>query len=303
VNCNTNWELPCDHLSLFERIGGGSFGEVWKGTACDVIGAKGWSVVAVKMLKENSSKSDLKDLMSELDLLKRLKPHPNVIRLLGCVTKDVIRRRGKREFRPPLVILEFVPHGDLLGYLRKSKGESDDYYNLRSKSAPRKIAKQQLYQFACDIARGMEFIADHKLIHRDLAARNVLVGEGLHCKITDFGMARDLGKAEIYVRRSNGLMPVKWMAIESLISQFYTTESDVWSYGVVLYEIFTLGGKPYKGMTGEEVFSFVASGHRMRRSSMINPELYNLMLQCWQEDPSKRPTFSAIASLMGNLAH
>ncbi|KAJ7372068.1 hypothetical protein OS493_020492 [Desmophyllum pertusum] len=116
VNCNTNWEVSHDRLSLFERIGGGSFGQVWKGAAFDVAGAKGWSVVAVKMLKEDSKTLNLdrRDLLSELDLLKKLKPHPNVIKLLGCLTKDVVRCKGRPDFRPPLVILEFVPHGDLL---------------------------------------------------------------------------------------------------------------------------------------------------------------------------------------------
>ncbi|XP_078371020.1 uncharacterized protein LOC144654684 isoform X2 [Oculina patagonica] len=298
VLSNTNWEVSRDHLTLFERIGGGSFGQVWKGAVLDVAGAKGWSFVAVKMLKENSSKSDLRDLLSELNLLKKLKPHPNVIQLLGCLTKDVIRCKGGREFRPPLVILEFVPYGDLLGYLKKSKGETDDYYNLKSAEVSRKIPKQQLYKFACDIARGMEFLSAHQLIHRDLAARNVLVGEGLRCKITDFGMARDLGKNEIYFRRSNGLMPVKWMAVESLTSQVFTTESDVWSYGIVVYEIFTLGGRPYEGMTGEEVFNYVASGNRLPRTSTMTSELYNLMLQCWHENPYKRPTFASIVDWM-----
>ncbi|KAL9971573.1 hypothetical protein ACROYT_G017750 [Oculina patagonica] len=302
VLSNTNWEVSRDHLSLFERIGGGSFGQVWKGAALDVAGAKGWSIVAVKMLKENSSNSDLKDLLSELDVLKKLKPHPNVIQLLGCLTKDVIRCKGGREFRPPLVILEFVPHGDLLGYLKKSKGETDDYYSLKSAEVSRKIPKHQLYKFACDIARGMDFISAHQLIHRDLAARNVLVGEGLSCKITDFGMARDLGKNEIYVRRSNGLMPVKWMAVESLTSQVFTTESDVWSYGIVLYEIFTLGGRLYEGMTGEDVFNYVASGRRLPKTSAMTSELYNLMLQCWQENPYKRPTFGSIVDWMETVA-
>jgi len=200
---STNWEVSRDHLSLLERIGGGSFGQVWKGAVFDVAGDKEWSVVAVKMLKENSSSSDLKDLLSELNLLKKLKPHPNVIHLLGCLTKDVIRCKGRREFRPPLVILEFVPHGDLLGYLRKSKGQTDDYYNLRGADVPRKIPTRQLYKFASDIARGMEFISAHQLIHRDLAARNVLVGEGLRCKITDFDMTRDLGRNDMYVKRPN----------------------------------------------------------------------------------------------------
>ncbi|XP_078355950.1 proto-oncogene tyrosine-protein kinase receptor Ret-like isoform X1 [Oculina patagonica] len=303
VLSNTNWEVSRDHLSLFERIGGGSFGQVWKGAAFGVAGNQEWSVVAVKMLKEDSLYADLRDLLSELDLLKKLKPHPNVIQLLGCLTKDVIRCKGGREFRPPLVILEFVPHGDLLGYLKKSKGETDDYYNVESTEVPRKIPVQQLYKFASDIARGMEFISSLQLIHRDLAARNVLVGEGLRCKITDFGMARDLGKAEVYVRRSNGLMPVKWMAVESLKSQVFTTKSDVWSYGIVLYEIFTLGRNPYEGMTGEEVFNYVASGQRLPSTSAMSTELYNLMLQCWQRDPSKRPAFGSIVDWMETLSH
>ncbi|XP_022804496.1 uncharacterized protein LOC111341760 isoform X2 [Stylophora pistillata] len=303
VYSNKNWEVLSDHLSLIERIGGGTFGQVWKGTALDVGCTRGWSVVAVKMLKEHFSKSDLRDLLSELDLLKKLKPHPNVIQLLGCLTKDGIRFEGGRTFKPPLVILEFVPHGDLLGFLKRSRGERDDYYDFKGKEIPRKISTEQLYKFASDIARGMEFISAHQLIHRDLAARNVLVGAGLHCKITDFGMARDLGRGEIYVRRSNGVMPVKWMAVESLTKQIYTTKSDVWSYGIVLYEIFTLGGNPYEGLTGEEVFKYIASGHRLRRTSEISPELYNLMLQCWQEDPSDRPTFSTIASSTETLAY
>nr|XP_058955524.1 uncharacterized protein LOC131782811 isoform X1 [Pocillopora verrucosa] len=227
VFSNKKWEVPSDHLSLIERIGGGTFGEVWKGRGLDVCGTQGWSFVAVKMLKENFSKSDLTDLLSELDLLKKLKPHPNVIQLLGCLTKDVIRCEGRRTFKPPLVILEFVAHGDLLGFLKRSRGETDDYYDLKRKEIPRKISIQQLYKFASDIARGMEFISAHQLIHRDLAARNVLVGEGLRCKITDFGMARDLGRGEIYVRRSNGVVPVKWMAVESLTKQVFTIKSDV----------------------------------------------------------------------------
>ncbi|XP_073230629.1 uncharacterized protein [Porites lutea] len=297
---NLNWEIPPNHLTLSKKIGGGAFGQVWKGKVYDVTGMGEQSVVAVKMLRDNFSKSDLKDLSTELELLKKLKPHPNVIQLLGCVTKNEVRCKGRRDLRPPFVVLEFAPYGDLRGYLKKRRGENDDYYNLKIKEDPQKLTKQLLYQFAADIARGMEYIADHQLIHRDLAARNVLIGDNLRCKITDFGMARDLGNSEIYVKKSNGLVPVKWMAVESLKYQVYTIESDVWSYGIVLYEIFTLGGNPYDGMTGREVFNFVQSGHRMQRNPVISLELYELMLQCWDEEPSKRPNFSTIVTLMEN---
>lgn len=302
VQSTANWEVAGERLRLFKRVGGGTFGQVWEGAVLDVCGTVGWSIVAVKMLKENSSKSDRMDLLSELDMLKRLKPHPNVIQLLGCLTKDVVRREGRREFRPPLVILEFVPHGDLLGYLKKSKGETDDYYDVKCAETSLKIPTVQLYKFACDIARGMAFIAAHQFVHRDLAARNVLVGEGLRCKITDFGMARDLGKDKIYVRRSNGVVPVKWMAVESLTKQIFTTESDVWSYGIVLHEIFTLGGNPYDGMSGQEVFTYVSHGHRLHRSSGVSADLYELMFQCWNQEPSLRPTFESITSWMEPLA-
>ncbi|KAJ7372078.1 hypothetical protein OS493_020502 [Desmophyllum pertusum] len=230
VNCNTNWEVSRDHLSLFERIGGGHL------VRCGRVRVLTWLVLKAE-----------------------LKPHPNVIQLLGCLTKDVVRCKGMPDFRPPLVILEFVPHGDLLGYLRKSKGATDDYYNLRSADVPRKIPIQQLYKFASDIARGMEFISAHQ-----------------------------------------GVVPVKWLAIESLTNHVYTTQSDVWSYGIVLYEIFTLGGKLYEGMTGEEVFNFVASGDRLPRTPSMSSEVYKVMLQCWQGNPSKRPTFGSIASWMEN---
>ncbi|CAH3028068.1 unnamed protein product [Porites evermanni] len=301
IYCNTSWEIPQDHLSLEEKIGGGEFGQVWRGKLYDVTSTGKWLVVAVKMLQANYSPLDQTDLLSELDLLKKLKPHPNVIRLLGCVTKDVVRCRGKGVFRPPLLILENAPYGDLLGYLRKRRGQNDDYDHLNRMEVPQKIAKQQLYEFATDIARGMEYIASHQLIHRDLAARNVLLGDKLRCKITDFGMARDLGLGDgIYARKSNGVMPLKWMAVESLTNRVSTTESDVWSYGIVLHEIFTLGGKPYDGMTAKEACFFVRSGQRMPRPSAISLELYELMLQCWNKEPSQRPKFSDIVIWMEN---
>lgn len=296
VQSSNDLEVPCESLKLLEKIGEGEFGQVWKGEAKYVGRTQGWSEVAVKMLKEESSLLDSRDLWYELNLLKKLQavPHPNVVQLLGCLTKDIFQCEG-REFKPPLLILEFVPHGDLLGYLKKSKGETDDF--------PRKISTEQLYKFASDIARGMAFISAQKFIHRDLAARNILVGEGLRCKITDLGMTRHGGEAQIYVRKSKGVEPLRWMAVESLDREVFTTKSDVWSYGIVLYEIFTLGNYPYSEMKGHEVHKYVSDGHRLERTSRVSLELYDLMLQCWDQAPSRRPTFESIATWMETYTH
>lgn len=130
-----------------------------------------------------------------------------------------------------------------------------------------------------------------------------MVGEGLRCKITDLGMTRHGGEAQIYVRKSKGVEPLRWMAVESLDREVFTTKSDVWSYGIVLYEIFTLGDYPYSEMKGHEVHKYVSDGHRLERTSRVSLELYDLMLQCWDQAPSRRPTFESIATWMETYTH
>nr|XP_058943527.1 fibroblast growth factor receptor 3-like [Pocillopora verrucosa] len=276
-----SWEVPRRHVNIEKIIGKGAFGQVAKGTAVGLRGSPETTTVAIKMLKTNAAESDKRDLMKELDTMKQLKPHPYVIKLLGCVT----------ESEPLLVLIEYVPFGDLLGYLRKSRGLKDTYYKDPDIKPQTNLTSQQLMKFAWQIADGMSYLSSKFIIHRDLAARNVLVGQNETCKVTDFGMARDVQQENIYERKTKGRLPVKWTAYEALLYGKYTTKSDVWSYGVVLYEIFTIGGSPYPMMDGRKIANLLQQGYRMPKPQHVDDKLYQIMTSCWQNDPDARPTF------------
>ncbi|XP_015751961.1 PREDICTED: fibroblast growth factor receptor homolog 1-like [Acropora digitifera] len=286
-----SWEVAREDVIVEKIIGKGAFGQVAKGTAKNLSFRRGTGNVAIKMLKANSVESDKRDLKSELELMKTLKPHPHVIKLLGCVT----------ESEPLLVLIEYVPYGDLLGYLRKSRGLDDTYYKDPDIKPKSNLTSQQLMKFAWQIADGMSYLSLRKVIHRDLAARNVLVGERETYKITDFGMARDVQNENIYERKTKGRLPVKWTAYEALLYGQYTTKSDVWSYGVVLYEIFTIGGSPYPRMGGSKVVSFLQEGHRMQKPEHVDNKLYQIMMNCWQSEPEIRPSFADLTQQLKQM--
>ncbi|XP_068699624.1 uncharacterized protein [Montipora foliosa] len=286
-----SWEVTREDVKVEKVIGKGAFGQVAKGTAKNLPFHSGTKTVAVKMLKANAPESDKRDLKSELDLMKTLKPHPHVIKLLGCVT----------ETDPLLVLIEYVPYGDLLGYLRKSRGLNDTYYKDPDIKPQTSLTSQQLMKFAWQIADGMNYLSLRKIIHRDLAARNVLVGETETCKVTDFGMARDVQQKSIYARKTRGRLPVKWTAYESLLYGKYTTKSDVWSYGVVLYEIFTVGGSPYPRMDGKKIASLLQQGYRMPKPEHVDNDLYQIMMNCWQNEPEARPSFADLTQQLKGM--
>ncbi|XP_028719901.1 proto-oncogene tyrosine-protein kinase receptor Ret [Peromyscus leucopus] len=286
------WEFPRKNLVLGKTLGEGEFGKVVKATAFRLKGRAGYTTVAVKMLKENASQSELRDLLSEFNLLKQVN-HPHVIKLYGACSQD----------GPLLLIVEYAKYGSLRGFLRDSRKIGPGYVgsggsrNSSSLDHPdeRVLTMGDLISFAWQISRGMQYLAEMKLVHRDLAARNILVAEGRKMKISDFGLSRDVYEEDSYVKKSKGRIPVKWMAIESLFDHIYTTQSDVWSFGVLLWEIVTLGGNPYPGIPPERLFNLLKTGHRMERPDNCSEEMYRLMLQCWKQEPDKRPVFADIS--------
>lgn len=281
---NPDWEYPRGKVHIEKYVGKGAFCVVAKALVDDL------GIVAVKIPKVKSTESDKKDLLAEYELMKQLQ-HPNVIRLVGAVTQS----------DPVMVIFEYVPYGDLLGFLKRSRGLEDQYYNDPDIKPTSSLSSEQLLKFAQEIADGMAYLGTHKIIHRDLAARNVLVGEEETCKITDFGMARDVQQDDIYFKRTRGRLPVKWTAIESLLYGICTTQSDVWSYGVVLYEIFTIGGKPYPDIKGHSLPYMLKDGYRMPKPSHLDDEIYALMSECWEKEANDRPTFEFLSSTIGRL--
>ncbi|XP_075697839.1 proto-oncogene tyrosine-protein kinase receptor Ret [Rhinoderma darwinii] len=284
------WEFPRKNLVLGKTLGEGEFGKVVKATAFRLKGKAGYTTVAVKMLKESASQSELRDLLSEFNLLKQVN-HPHVIKLYGACTQD----------GPLYLIVEYAKYGSLRSFLRESRkvgpsaGDSNRNSSYLDNPDERALTMGDLISFAWQISRGMQYLAEMKLVHRDLAARNVLVAEGRKMKISDFGLSRDVYEEDSYVKRSKGRIPVKWMAIESLFDHIYTTQSDVWSFGVLLWEIVTLGGNPYPGIAPERLFNLLKTGYRMEKPENCSDEMYNLMLKCWKQEQDKRSTFGEIS--------
>ncbi|XP_018322259.1 tyrosine kinase receptor Cad96Ca [Agrilus planipennis] len=282
------WEFPRHRLKVFNILGEGAFGQVWKCEATDIDGKEGVSIVAVKTLKENASEKERSDLISELNVMKTLEAHPNVVRLLGCCT----------EKDPIFVIMEFVSKGKLQSYLRNSRAERY-YNNMHGQS--KTLTSRDLTSFVYQVAKGMEFLSANGIIHRDLAARNVLITDDHICKVADFGFARDVTSTYVYERKSEGRLPIRWMAPESLYDNIFSVKSDVWSFGVLIWEVVTLGSTPYPGLSAAEVMKRVRDGHRLEKPEHCRRELYNIMYYCWDKDPKERPTFSECIELLEKL--
>uniref|UniRef100_A0A8C3RA16 Fibroblast growth factor receptor 2 n=1 Tax=Cyanoderma ruficeps TaxID=181631 RepID=A0A8C3RA16_9PASS len=280
------WEFPRDKLTLGKPLGEGCFGQVVMAEAVgiDKDRPKEAVTVAVKMLKDDATEKDLSDLVSEMEMMKMIGKHKNIINLLGACTQD----------GPLYVIVEYASKGNLREYLRARRPPGMEYSFDINRVPEEQMTFKDLVSCTYQLARGMEYLASQKCIHRDLAARNVLVTENNVMKIADFGLARDINNIDYYKKTTNGRLPVKWMAPEALFDRVYTHQSDVWSFGVLMWEIFTLGGSPYPGIPVEELFKLLKEGHRMDKPANCTNELYMMMRDCWHAVPSHRPTFKQL---------
>uniref|UniRef100_A0A8C8BUQ4 receptor protein-tyrosine kinase n=1 Tax=Oncorhynchus tshawytscha TaxID=74940 RepID=A0A8C8BUQ4_ONCTS len=266
--------LEWSDIKFQDVIGEGNFGQVLKAR----IKKDGLRMdAAIKRMKEYASKDDHRDFAGELEVLCKLGHHPNIINLLGAC-----------EHRGYLYLaIEFAPHGNLLDFLRKSRVlETDPAFAIANSTAST-LTSQQLLHFAADVARGMDYLAQKQFIHRDLAARNILVGDNFVAKIADFGLSRG---QEVYVKKTMGRLPVRWMAIESLNYSVYTTNSDVKG----IEDETWLGGTPYCGMTCAELYEKLPQSYRLEKPLNCDDEVYDLMGQCWREKPYERPSFQQI---------
>ncbi|XP_072047183.1 uncharacterized protein [Amphiura filiformis] len=260
-----SWEISWDSLMLGTTIlGKGNFGEVREG----VVWKNNKAIkVAVKFLKDGASLIAKKDFMDEFGTMTKIGSHPNIVTLIGaCENKGIL-----------YVALELIPHGNLRSYLRQIR--QDGSYVHRS---------EQLMKFAMDVANGMKHLENIGIIHRDLAARNVLLGNDYIAKVSDFGLSRD---EDMYVKKSKTRVPIRWMAPESIQFSTYTSKSDVWSFGVLLWEIGSLGGTPYAKIVSKDIISMLRDGYRMPKPDKCVDDMYEVMTNCWQFEADLRPTF------------
>ncbi|XP_031561076.1 fibroblast growth factor receptor 2-like [Actinia tenebrosa] len=381
-----HWEVPIDKICLEEELGEGAFGKVFKGMLVELpeqsakysiaksirrksikpLYPEDGYVVAIKMLHDFADIDQRKEFLKEIQLMKDVGAHRNIVNMLGCGTVC----------EPMFLIVEYLHNGDLLHYLRKRRGkamqypESDPrgpyhstycqtYFNKNNPDGgislqpsrsdrvyvhtpePHKESKNEdiklisvqknenvergdgvgnpgldhqpdnngegdikvqqededdiltsgdLMAFAWQVSQGMEYLSKRGYVHRDLAARNVLVGNSKEAKIADFGLTRHMYE-DLYQAKTNRKLPLKWMSIEAIFDQSFTSQSDVWAYGVFLWELVTLGGTPYPSINNRELLKLLKEGYRMEKPETCDTELYNIMCSCWKEMPEDRPTF------------
>ncbi len=274
-------EVSMSQIRFIQELGEGTFGKVYKG---DLIGYHDNSItkVAIKTLKESAAPKIQNDFRREVDLMTDLK-HPNIVCLLGVCMKE----------EPMCMLFEYMSHGDLHEYLIMRSPHSDISVS-DDEGATSILEPSEMLHIAVSIASGMEYLASHHFVHRDLAARNILVGDNLVVKISDFGLSRDVYSSDYYRVQSKSLLPVRWMPPESILYGKFTVESDIWSYGVVLWEIYSFGLQPYYGYSNQEVIEMIRARQILPCPEDCPTRVYGLMVECWHEVPNRRPAFKDI---------
>ncbi|XP_075780110.1 tyrosine-protein kinase Fyn isoform X3 [Pelodiscus sinensis] len=257
------WEVARDSLFLEQKLGQGCFAEVWRGTW------NGNTKVAIKTLKPGTMSPE--SFLEEAQIMKKLK-HDKLVQLYAVVSEE-----------PIYIVTEYMNKGSLLDFLKDGEG--------------RALKLPNLVDMAAQVAAGMAYIERMNYIHRDLRSANILVGNGLICKIADFGLARLIEDNE-YTARQGAKFPIKWTAPEAALYGRFTIKSDVWSFGILLTELVTKGRVPYPGMNNREVLEQVERGYRMPCPQDCPISLHELMIHCWKKDPEERPTFEYLQGFL-----
>uniref|UniRef100_A0A8C9VQZ9 receptor protein-tyrosine kinase n=1 Tax=Scleropages formosus TaxID=113540 RepID=A0A8C9VQZ9_SCLFO len=261
-------------LTLGKTLGEGEFGSVMEGLLTQ---EETVLRVAVKTMKiAICTRTEMEDFLREAACMKDF-DHPNIMRLLG-VCLQTVEGEG---YPSPVVILPYMKHGDLHSYLLYS----------RLGDCPVFLPTQMLVKFMTDIARGMEYLSSKNFIHRDLAARNCMLNENMTVCVADFGLSKKIYNGDYYRQGRISKMPVKWIAIESLADRVYTSKSDVWSFGVTMWEIATRGQTPYPGVENSEIYDYLRQGNRLKQPPDCLDSIYALMFSCWLLSPKDRPGF------------
>ncbi|CAD6198571.1 unnamed protein product [Caenorhabditis auriculariae] len=292
-----DWEIEPRDLTILHDslLGSGAFSNVYKGTLAGRIPvltvnpnlnlvmdsySTGSTVVAVKKLPSHADDSNRLESFQEIEFMKQLGYHAHVVSMLGCVSNPI----------DPLIVVEYCAHGDLLKFIRKHKDhllmDRDDVCPIDVDLC---LRMKNLISFAWQIADGMVYLSSKNFIHRDLAARNVLITNTLVAKISDFGLCRQLSTS-LYTSRG-GRLPIKWMAIESLKYYEFTSSSDVWSFAILLFELFSLGESPYPAIQPTDMISHLEGGNRLPQPEKCPNEVYAIMENCWNVLPAERTTF------------
>lgn len=283
ANATKIWEFDRKKLLQGGKLGEGNFGVVYAGVATGILIHGIDTKVAIKMLAETDSEEVESDFFKEVDIMKSIDGPYKIVRLLGVCTQE----------RPYLMLMELMGKGDLKTVLRDARAEGGD---------ATEFSIERLARMGADIAEGMTYLASQKIVHRDLAARNCLVDDDLTVKIGDFGLTRDVYQGEYYRMTGSAPLPIRWMAPECLADGLYSSSSDVWSFGVVLWELVTFAKLPYGFWSNQEVCEKVTEeNYHLPAPKGCPPALYELMEQCWNPKPSLRIQFSQLANKLTTL--
>ncbi|KAM8838130.1 ephrin type-B receptor 3 isoform X1 [Synchiropus splendidus] len=269
-------EIDISCVKIEEVIGAGEFGEVCRGRLKQP--GRREMVVAIKTLKAGYTERQRRDFLAEASIMGQF-DHPNVIRLEGVLTRSC----------PVLIITEFMENGALDSFLRLNDG---------------RFTMTQLVGMLRGIAAGMKYLSDMNYVHRDLAARNILVNSNLVCKVSDFGLSRfldDTSADPTYTSSLGGKIPIRWTAPEAIAFRKFTSASDVWSYGIVMWEVVSYGERPYWDMSNQDVMTAVEQDYRLPPPMDCPMVLHQLMLECWMKERNLRPKFSRIVSTLDKL--